>query len=111
MFKIVDKSRYDDEKEEWIIPYSKKKSLESIESKNNNNSLLPDINKSSYLNKVSLGLISNNEKQNNEKDHFKSLSTAKGFGLIPLLNLPGIIIFIIIIYLDYFCNVVSLIIL
>ena len=86
---IVEKSRYDEEAEEWIIPYTKKKNLENIESKNNSSNLLPDINKSSYLNKVSLGL-DKLEKTNNEKEN--KIKPRNGYNLIPMLNLPGIII-------------------
>jgi hypothetical protein len=78
---IIEKSRYDEDAEEWIIPYLKRKSIDSLDSSRGNQlyqygnaappiastpsasagiSILPDINLSSYYNKANLGLESNN---------------------------------------------------
>lgn len=78
---IVDKARYDEDAEEWIIPYMKRKSIDALDSSRGGQlytynaaaiasssatttpntpipsiSMLPDINLSSQYNKASLGL-------------------------------------------------------
>lgn len=48
--KVIDKCRYDEENDEWIIPFLKKKNVDHLDNYstlpklNNNNSMLPDIN-------------------------------------------------------------------
>lgn len=95
--KIIEKSRYDEDAEEWIIPYLKRKSIDSLDSSRGGHlyqygtaaagspaiastastaagvSMLPDINLSSYYNKASLGLEGNS---NNSKA--TSASSAAG---------------------------------
>lgn len=81
VLQIIEKSRYDEDAEEWIIPYMKRKSFDALDSSRggqlyhhtpsgpsstaiaspshgsiNSSGLLPDINYSSQYNKNSLGL-------------------------------------------------------
>lgn len=97
--KILDKCRYDEESDEWIIPFSKKKyigdqsnsnqitntpSSGGVIETNNNSKGLPTISNSSSL----LPDINNKKlgKMNEQKGKGKN---KKASSLVPLLTLPG----------------------
>lgn len=80
--KIIEKCRYDEDRDEWIIPFTKKKSLESFEMSpsvgpsNNRHGggslLLPDINQSSNNNGTSNAMVGAMSSVVNLKDRINS---------------------------------------
>lgn len=103
---MIEKCRYDEERDEWITPLAKKKNIDaSLEAqpKSSNGSILPDIHQSSQYNKATLGLDTVNNKQPNSARVESSLPHMKGYisssnnssprnkshELVPLLTLPG----------------------
>lgn len=115
--KIIEKSRYDEDSDEWIIPVVKKRSAIDIDStatisgqatsssisttsRQTNNSLLPDINSKVNINSKDY-LASNNttSNSNSEKAMFSQTlrvesqnKANKNNPMVPLLTLPGSLI-------------------
>lgn len=101
LLQLISRCKYDEDSDEWIVPFTKKKSLQELQMNNNdaNNSYFPDINQPKAGNgsdggsseQERVGTRGGNRKNKNggEKANAEAAAQHRTPSIVPLLTLPG----------------------